>query len=329
MRIAILYNIVSEWDRVDIDSVMESVASVQDTLTTLGHHAAAVSTVDRVPRVVEELARLAPDVVFNLCEGYGNTSDGEYWMAGLLELLGLPYTGAGPLAMALALEKPVAKRLFAAAGMPTPAFAVYSQNADVAPSLVYPLILKLVNEDASVGITRENVVADEHACLRRLNQLLADYTTPVLVEEFIDGREFTVAMLDRRPIALEEIEFDVEPRIVCYRAKWEEGSPEDLGTRPVFQPQVTDDQRDQMFELAIRVWDIIGLRDYGRVDFRMDANGRLYILEANPNPDISPGGGYRLALNAAQIPFSDFVAHIVDNAFQRRPPSRKLAGGAA
>ena len=179
------------------------------------------------------------------------------------------------------------------------------------------MYLELASEDASLGITRENVVTDEPSFFRRLNELIAEYGKDVMAEEFIEGREFIVAMLDGRPIALEEIEFDVEPKILCHRAKWASGSPEDLGTRAVFTPAVTDRQREEMFELAGRVWDLIGIRDYGRVDFRMDARGRLYVLEANPNPDITPKAGYRFSLEAAQIAFPDFVARLIQNALQR------------
>ena len=314
--IAILYNVVTQWDRDDINSVLEGVTSIQETLESLGHRPVPVPVNDGVPMVVERLGRLAPDLVFNLCEGYQESSAGEYCVAGLLELLGIPYTGSGPLALALALEKPLAKRLFAAAGIPTPAFAVYTASS-TAPPLSYPLILKLASEDASLGITRENVVTDEPSFFRRLNELIAEYGKDVMAEEFIEGREFIVAMLDGRPIALEEIEFDVEPKILCHRAKWASGSPEDLGTRAVFTPAVTDRQREEMFELAGRVWDLIGIRDYGRVDFRMDARGRLYVLEANPNPDITPKAGYRFSLEAAQIAFPDFVARLIQNALQR------------
>lgn len=150
---------------------------------------------------------------------------------------------------------------------------------------------------------------------------MAEYGKAVMAEEFIEGREFTVALLDGRPIALEEIEFDVEPKILCYRAKWDSGSPEDVGTRPIFIPPVTDRQREEMFELAGRVWDLIGIRDYGRVDFRMDASEELYVLEVNPNPDITPKAGYRFSLEAAQITFAEFVARLIENALQRGSPS--------
>ena len=324
LSIAIIYNLASQWDRVDVNSVVEGVTSIRATLEERGHRVTLLRVSEGVRALVQQLDTATPDLIFNLCEGFHERSAGEYCVAGLLELLGIPYTGSGPLALALALEKPIAKQLFAAAGILTPAFAVYGPGAGVSPRLAYPLILKLAGEDASVGITRDNVVVDERSFLVRVDQLLAEHQAAVLAEEFIEGREFTVALLNGEPLVLEEIEFTVEPRILCYRAKWAAGSPEDVGTRAIFAPSVTEDQRATMFALARRVCDLIGVRDYSRVDFRMNAAGQIYVLEVNPNPDITPNSGYRGSLEAAGISFADFVDRLIACALSRdagRTPS--------
>ena len=179
-------------------------------------------------------------------------------------------------------------------------------------------MLKLAGEDASLGITPDNVALDEASALLRLQQLFDQYRAPVLVEEFIDGREFTVALLEGEPLLVEEIDIRVEPRIVGFRAKWTADSAEYAGTISVFSPAITDEQRSELMTQARRVWDAIGLRDYARVDFRMDAGGRIYVLEANPNPDLSTGSGYRRSLEVAQISFGDFITRLLDNALRRR-----------
>jgi D-alanine-D-alanine ligase len=287
---------------------------------------AAVPVTEDIRLFVSSLDAVDADLVFNLCEGIGEFSAGEYCVAALLELLDLPYTGSGPVALALALDKPTAKRLFAAAGLPTPAFSVSRNQSQVPTGLSYPLILKLANEDASLGITSESVVVDEAACRARLKALFDEHHAPVLAEEFIDGREFTVAIIDREPIVLEEIVFSVQPRIVSYRAKWVAGSVEDVGTRAAFNPMVAPAQQAEMFELAARACEAIGTRDYSRVDFRMTDRGELYILEVNPNPDITPGSGYRGALEAAGVPFADFVGRIVAAALKRRETAHAFRG---
>lgn len=299
-------------------AVVDCATEVHDTLAAMGHRASLVRVDEGIGPFVERLEALQPDAVFNLCEGYRQWSAGESCVAGLLDLLGIPYTGAGALALGIALDKPLAKELFIARQIPTPRFAVYQQPPARLPALRFPLMLKLAGEDASIGITADNVAHDETSALTRLQQLLDQYRTPVLVEEFIDGREFTVALLDGQPLLVEEIEIRVEPRIVDFRAKWTAGSAEYAGTLAVFNPAITDDKRDELTTLARRVWDVIGLRDYARVDFRMDADGSIYVLEANPNPDLSAGSGYRRSLEVAQISYGDFITRLLNNALRRR-----------
>jgi len=318
LSIAIVYNLAAQWDRVDVNSVVDGVNSIQGTLEALGHQVTLIRVSEGILPFVKQLQALKPDLIFNLCEGFGELSSGEYCVAGLLELLGIPYTGSGPFALALALDKPTAKHLFTAAGMRTPAFSVCHEGDQPPAGLSYPLMLKLAGEDASLGITTDNVVNDEASCRARLQALFTEHRVAVLAEEFIEGREFTVAILDRDPIVLEEIVFTVEPKILCYRAKWATGSREDLGTRAVFEPPVDANQRAEMFDLALRACDIIGTRDYSRVDFRMNERGEIYVLEVNPNPDITPNSGYRGSLQAAGIAFPDFVTRIVSCALNRR-----------
>ncbi len=326
LSIAMIYNLADQWDRVDVNSVVDGVSSIQGTLETLGHRVTLMRVSDGILPLVQKLQASSPDLIFNLCEGFGEQSSGEYCVAGLIELLGIPFTGSGPFALALALDKPTAKRLFTAAGMLTPAFAVCREGIPLPADLSYPIILKLAGEDASLGITTENVVYDDGACRARLQALFAEHHAPVLAEQFIEGREFTVAVLDREPIVLEEIVFTVEPKILCYRAKWTSGSLEDLGTRAVFEPEVSAAQRADMFDLAIRACDVIGTRDYSRVDFRMNERGEIYVLEVNPNPDITPNSGYRGSLQAAGIAFPDFVSRIVGSAFNRRVLATSQSG---
>jgi D-alanine-D-alanine ligase len=318
LSIAIIYNLATQWDRVDVNSVVDGVTSIQGTLQTLGHRVTLMRVSEGIGPFVQKIEASQPDLVFNLCEGFGEQSSGEYCVAGLLELLGVPYTGSGPFALALALDKPTAKQLFTAAGLLTPAFVVCRDGAPLPSGLSYPLMLKLAGEDASLGISTANVVHDEPSCLSRLQALFAEHHAPVLAEQFIEGREFTVAILDREPIVLEEIVFTVEPKILCYRAKWATGSVEDLGSRAVFEPDVTPAQRKAMFDLAVRATDVIGARDYSRVDFRMNDRGEIYVLEVNPNPDITPNSGYRGSLHAAGIAFPDFVNRMVACALGRR-----------
>ena len=315
--VAVIYNPVDLGGREVVRGVVDGATEAHAAIKALGHRASLIRLDEGVRPFVEALDAFQPDVVFNLCEGYRESSAGEYCVAGLLELLGIPYTGSGPMALGIALDKPLSKELFIARRIPTPRFAVYRQMPASLQPLTFPLMLKLAAEDASLGITPDNVVSDEASSFRRLQQLLDEYHAPVLAEEFIDGREFTVALFDGQPLLVEEIEIHGEPRIVGFRAKWEAGSAEYEGTGQVFEPVITHQQREDMMTLAVRVWDAIGIRDSARVDFRMDARGRIYVLEANLNPDISTGSGFRRSLEVAEISYPDFIARLLDNALRR------------
>ena len=326
LSIALIYDQSTDSNRIDVNAIIDSVGAISAALQGVGHRTATVCVSDGIAPFVEKLTTLGPDVVFNLCEGYGGDSAAEPGVAGLLELLHLPYTGSGPLALAMALNKPLCKRLLSGAGIPTPEFTVHTPDAEGPRPRAYPVMLKLAAEDASVGITADNVVAGDAAFDRRLQALFDEFQAPVLAETFVDGREFTVAVHDGEPLVLEEIEFTVEPRIVCYAAKWVPGSPEYLGTRAQFAPIVGDGPRARMLDLAREVYHLLGMRDYGRVDFRLDRNDRPFVLEANPNPDITPGSGYCQALEAAGLSYSDFLDRMVRRAFERGRPRVSAAG---
>ena len=318
LSIALIYDVSADPGRVDVNAILESVESIGAALQSLGHRTNAIRVSDGLVPFIAQLEAERPDVIFNLCESFRGESSGEPCIAGLLELLQLPYTGSGPVTLSLALDKPLCKTLLLGAGIPTPECQVYTRARRAARPPAWPVMLKLATEDASVGITAANVVWSPAAFEERLNALLAAHQGPVMAEAFIDGREFTVALLDGEPLVLEEIEFTVEPRIVCYAAKWAPGSTEYLGTRAQFSPVVSDEVRVRILGLAREVFALIGMRDYGRVDFRVDAREQVYVLEANPNPDITPGSGYCRALEAAGIPYATFIDGLVRRALGRR-----------
>ena len=325
LSVALIYDVSADPDRVDVNAILGSVESIGAALQSLGHRTKPICVSDGLGLFIERLESDRPDVVFNLCESYRGVSTGEPSVAGLLELLDLPYTGSGPVTLSLALDKPLCKTLLVGAGLPTPACQVYTRERRDAHPPDWPVMLKLAKEDASVGITAANVVSSTSAFDARLTALFAEHEGPVMAESFIDGREFTVALLDGEPLVLEEIEFFVEPRIVCYAAKWAPGSAEFLGTRAQFSPVVSDEVRARILGLARDVYALLGMRDYGRVDFRLDDQDRAYVLEANPNPDITPGSGYCQALEAAGVTYVDFIDGLVRRALGRRKSDRQAA----
>ncbi|MFA4943582.1 MAG: hypothetical protein WC789_02645 [Lentisphaeria bacterium] len=186
------------------------------------------------------------------------------------------------------------------------------------------MILKPAATDASEGIDEDGVLdsADSARLEAVLRRLHAQFRQPVLVEPFIDGRELNVAAFEQagelRVLPLAEIEFAEfapgKPRIVGYRAKWDEGSFECRNTRRVIPAPLPEAAAARLRALVRAAWRACGLRDYARVDFRLDAAGEPFILEVNPNPDIAPDAGFAAALAAGGVPFREFVEMMVANA---------------
>ncbi len=263
-----------------------------------------------------------PDLVFNLVEGYRGDAHKEMNVAALYELAGIPYTGNPARTLALAQDKALAKRLFAAEGIPTPAWAV-SESGEVPDlsGLRFPLIAKPSRQDASLGIGADGVFRDRRALEAGIQRLHDKYREPILIEDYIEGREFNSAILETggraEALPLSEIRFDgVEPgmpRITSYEAKWLVDHPLYRGTPAVCPADVEAGLEARMKDLAIRTFRLLGGKDYGRVDFRLDEAGTPYVLEYNPNPDISLEGGFVRALKASGRTYENFTAVLLAN----------------
>jgi D-alanine-D-alanine ligase len=270
----------------------------------------------------------APDVVFNLCESLSGDARFEPLLPLLLERAGIAYTGSPPLALGLALHKHKAKAVLRAAGVPTPEAVCLAAPDVSAVALPFPLIVKPSREDASTGITSKSVVHDRVELGRQVAGVIARYHQPALVERYIEGREIYVSMLGRKDggidlLPLHEIDFSEmpagRPRIVSFAAKWEESSAEYRGTKPVPCVGLPDDVVARIATVARSAFAAMELRDYGRLDVRLAADGTPYVIDINPNCDLSEAsGGFARAGRAAGLGYDEVVRRIVDLAYQRR-----------
>lgn len=274
------------------------------------------------------IAAFAPDVVFNLCESLSGDARFEPLLPMLLERAGIPYTGSPPLTLGLALHKHKAKAILRAAGVPTPD-AVCLATPDIsAVALPFPLIVKPSREDASVGISAQSVVHDRAELGRQVTGVIARYRQPALVEQFIQGREIYVSMLGRLDgdidlLPLHEIDFSEmpagQPHIVSYAAKWEADSAEYRGTKPVRCGGLDDVVAARLASVARAAFAAMELRDYGRLDVRLAADGTPYVIDINPNCDLSEtSGGFARAGRAAGLGYEEVIRRIVTLASQRR-----------
>jgi D-alanine-D-alanine ligase len=330
-RIAVLYNVDYEDVQPDVDPGWAARAEVglvaQGVAAALGEagcDAHLIAVDGDLANLRTCLADLEPDCAFNLCESLAGDARLESAVPLMLELLGIPFTGSPPEVLSFALRKDRVKQRLEAAGIPTPPGRVLARPDDPC-DLAFPLIVKPVREDGSVGISRASVVHDPEALGRAVDAIVSSLRQPCLVEQFIEGREFSVALLGHptpRVLPLSEIDFgalpvDV-PRIVSYDAKWSSGSVDDLGTVPVLHPTLQNSVAARVRRAATDAFRALGVRDYGRVDVRLASTGVPYIIDVNPNCDLSPHAGMPHAAAAVGIHYASLVRLLVRYALRRR-----------
>src|SRR5579884_818695 len=270
----------------------------QDALRSLDH-TVTTRVVDKkawdVEPVVRALRADAPDLVFNIAESFGGKSALESNVAALLNLLDLRYTGSSPAGLLLAGDKTLTKKVLRFHGIRTPEFAtLYRGSVDWAGDLSFPVIVKPPQEDASLGITAASVVHEIKDLFARIDELQTEYQQPVLVEQYIEGREFYVGVLgNANAEGLPVIELDFsgfptdKPRIASWEAKWgddgEGSGAEFAGTKSVFPAKLDAELEEQMKTVAVEAFHALRLRDYGRIDLRVSPAGEIYVIEVNPN----------------------------------------------
>ncbi len=330
-RIIVLYN--SDYDEdpsIDAASVETSARAILQALIAAGQTAELVGVqgldvLDLLPK----LSARKPDLVFNLCESMAGEPQNEPTFAGLLDLFKLPYTGSDLAALAACLYKRRSKDILLGRGIPTPPHRFLATAADLADptleDLDYPWFLKLSHEDASVGITEHNLVHDAAALRARAASMMAEFEQPVLAERYIDGREINVTLVgngaDLEILPLHEIDFGAmpagRPRIVSYAAKWEETHVDYAGTKPVLLRDANPGLVAACEKVARDAWDAHGLRDYARVDLRVDKTGQPWVIDVNPNPDISPDAGVVRSAAVAGMSYPQLIERLANTALRR------------
>ncbi len=332
-RVLVVYNRDFESAEADPENCARADirGTAEDVVQALGggeYRVSALGVTDDLLGTVTKIGAEAPDVVFNLCESIDGASSLEPLLPLLLEREGLAYTGSSPLTLGLALHKHKAKEVLRGAGVPTPEAAVLTTPDVSQVALPFPLIVKPVREDASVGITSDSVVHDRAALERQVTGILARYHQPVLVERYIEGREIYVSMLDRvdgevEILPLYEIDFSEmpagRPRIVSFDGKWVETSPEFNGTRPVPCTGLSAPALARIAQVARTAFAAMELRDYARLDVRLSSDGTPYVIDVNPNCDLSARAGFARAAGAAGLDYDGVVRRIVSLALPRRP----------
>jgi D-alanine-D-alanine ligase len=308
------------------DPVLGQIATALDAS---GHTSMRVCVPADPQPVIDALRDGQPDLIFNVAESFGGKSALESNVAALLNLLGCRYTGSSPTGLLLAGDKTLTKQILRFHGINTPEFAtVYRGALDWAGALAFPVIVKPPQEDASLGITSASVVHDLEQLFAKMDEMQRAYQQPVLVEQYVEGREFYVGVLgNAQAVALPPIELDFSsfpadrPRIASWEAKWgDDGAgsgAEFAGTRSVLATDLDPDLLRRMQAAAVDAFHALRLRDYARVDLRVSADGVVHVLEVNPNCYLESHAEFAHAAAAAGMAYDALIARIVELALGR------------
>jgi D-alanine-D-alanine ligase len=285
-------------------------------------------------RFINDILNLKTDLIYNFCEMVELESQEEVFAAGLFELVKVPYTGASPMTLGLCLDKAKTKIILSHYGIPTAKFDLFNESIDGCKkiNLRFPVIVKPVREDASTGINEKSVVYDRKELEERVEYIIKMFKQPALVEEFIDGREVNVAILGNNPpviLPISEIDFSNLPshlpKIVSYEAKWIPNTDYYEKTIPICPAPLEPELERKIKDIALSCYKIMGCRDYARVDMRIDKEGNPYVLEVNPNPDLSRNAGFMRSASVYGLTSEETIVKIAEIAIERSYADKKFA----
>jgi D-alanine-D-alanine ligase len=321
MKITVLTYLEKE-DSASYDIEAEQVAAA---LRQGGHKVSLFGLYGDPRKLVAGLTRRKQDLVFNLMESFGDDPLGYLPVAGLLDLLRIPYTGSGPGELYLQEDKLLTKKLLAFEHIAYPDFAVFTRDADLETggSLRMPVFVKPLRMDASLGIGAKNLVHSVGDMMKRVAEIHDKVGDAALVEEYIEGREFYVGVLGNQDAeAFPPIEMDFSglpvgaPHVMDKKAKWDKGSDEYRGTK-VKVADVPDETRAKLQKAALAAYRALRVRDYGRVDLRLTEDGVVYVLEVNAGCYLEDSEEFATGARAAGLDYPTLVNRIVEAALAR------------
>ena len=305
-----------------------------EALQKLGHEPSYL-VLDGTDKTLTALTRCETDLFFNLVESYAGDDHKEMHVAAYLDLLGRPYTGAGPQALFLAQDKALAKKIFEFHGIRTPFFATcYQGTLDHSHDISFPLIVKPISEDASIGIDKDSVVGSVKELMQRIQYVQEEFESPALIEEYIEGREIYAAILGNQdPEVLPLVELDLSrlpagmPKVAGTEVKWEKDSEAYKATKSAPVEDLDEETTERLSTTALAAYRSLKLRDYARIDMRLTGKGEVYVIEANPNPWLSSNSEFFMAAKKSGRSYAEMIGAIVDLArFDRRRRDRVRIG---
>lgn len=294
---------------------------VTRTLRELGHDVRVLGVGDDLRPIRDAVAEWKPHVAFNILSDFHDVVTYEAHVVSFLELLKQPYTGCNPRGIVLAGDKALSKQILAWHRIPCPAFAVFprrSRKAKLPRRMTFPVIVKGAVNHGSAGIAQASVVHNDHDLAERVEFLQRTLQTDVVVEQFLEGREFTISVLGNERLEafpIWELWFDKLPEgheaIATSRVKWDERYQKRVGLRTGRARDLGKDLEEQIVRIAKRTYRALHLSGYARIDLRMDQAGRVYVIEANVNNDLTPGEDFPESAKFAGVDYAQLVQRIL------------------
>ncbi|MBW7886743.1 MAG: ATP-grasp domain-containing protein [Bacteroidetes bacterium] len=311
---------------IHVATVSEEYTAIVTALKKEGYRVRLVNIAENLSTLQNVLRRNPPDVIFNLVEFIHDSHFLESAVAGMFEVYKIAYTGCSPFSLELCMHKGIAKQLLQANNVPTPKFISLNElSIPKQHGLTYPLIIKPALEDASSGVDKDSVVYNYEELTARLEKIFKEFHPPILVEEYIEGRELHVSILGNNPPRiLPPIEFDFTalpkdfPNIITYDAKWNPLKEEFHRVHAVCPAELTKTEMKKVEQVSLAAYKILQCRDYARLDLRLGKDQNVYVLEVNPNPDLTEGVSFMESAEHAGLSFSETLSMIVDFAYQRK-----------
>ena len=295
-------------------------ANVIDALKRLGHEVRTLGVFDEPGLILDEVKAHAPDVVFNLTEHFHNRSAYDQNVASLLEMLGVRYTGSGPTGLTLCKNKGMTKEILAYHRIRFPAYAIFPPGATVRKPkrLSFPLFIKPLQEEASYGISQDSFVENDQAFEERVRFIHERMNQEALAEEYIDGRELYVSILGNRRLQvfpLREVIFseipEGRPRFSTFKAKWDNAYRQRWGIQNIFAEPLPEGMAERITQICKKVYRVLRIQGYGRIDLRVAPDGDIAILEANPNPNLADDDEFAQSALKAGLSYDGLIQRIL------------------
>ena len=363
LKITILYDAVEEADKKEAEAAGEKVVplvceQLEQVLTKRGHEVRRLTAEHRIRDLASQIMKDDSDLIFNLCESLGGVNQYEQHVAALLEVLDKRFTGAGSIGLTLAQDKELSKKIFQFHSIRYPKFSCMDAGkVEWSDELSFPLFVKPLNEDASIGIDSGSIVNNVKELMERISYMQTEFNAAALIEEFIEGREMYIGVLGNdKPEALPILEWDFSkmpegtPKIASSEAKWDQESAYKDAPQ-VFPLDIPEPVYAKMQETAIQAFKALKLRDYGRVDMRLrrikpqqhkqstaesEEKARVkdtgeeaattdlddwefYVIEVNPNPYLDEKSELAMAARKHGLNYSELIERIIELAMERNP----------